>query len=167
MTDVACSYCFRFRRSPITFQSILRCFCWLMFNLASGSKHYDETARHHDKYFVSKQIQKYILMCKCCPPTGKDSSMTVSGTFPWLTWPSKPSRTASPPPSLWSRTRRLMLWRSKYPSSRTTSKERRWGSTQSPTQNTEKIFNTWFDLLFYVSEHGAQTHEQWPLRTKE
>lgn len=52
--------------------------------------------------------------------------MTVSGTSPWLTWPFRPSRTASPAPSLSFRMRRLMHWRSKSPRSRTISKERRW-----------------------------------------
>lgn len=72
---------------------------------------------------------KNIFTCSLlvsCISTGKGNSMTVSGTSPWLTWPFRPSRTASPAPSLSFRMRRLMHWRSKSPRSRTISKEKRW-----------------------------------------
>lgn len=85
----------------------------------------------HWKYLLLHLISKYmwaecVSMHVCCLPTEKVSSTTASGTSRWLIWPFRPSKTASPPRSRWSRTRRSTPWRSKYLRSRMRFRERRW-----------------------------------------
>lgn len=70
----------------------------------------------------------HLLSTVTCPspsPAVKTSSTTVSGTSPWLTWPSRAQRRLSHLPSPRSPMKSSMPWRSRSPTSAVRSRGRR------------------------------------------